>query len=101
MDDIEKYARLLGMKPHREVLEVREVEGGHAVRTHDGQWTLVRDSGVVSPIDGAYAAMLRGFHGEPEPVELTRALEDAVDLAEALTEQVVAKPVLPKRRGRA
>jgi len=78
MDDIEHFARLLGMKPHREVLEVVSVDEGHAVRTHDGQWTLVRDDGTrglpggrpARPLvdaDEATEAMLQGFHGEPQP----------------------------------
>ena len=44
MDDIERLARLMGMK-RAEVLEAVPVDDGHAVRTHDEQWTLVRDAG--------------------------------------------------------
>lgn len=94
MDAIEKCAALMGMKPHREVLEVVPVDGGNAVRTHDGQWTLIRDDGtrvdrvpdptvLVDP-DEAREAMLRGFRGEPDP-------ED----------EPAATPAPPKRRGRA
>lgn len=92
MDDlIERYAALMGMKPHREVLEVVPVDDGHAARTHDGRWTLVRDDGTMRPVeapaalvdaDESEAAMLRGFHGEPED------------------EAPAGKPA-PKRRGRA
>lgn len=63
---IEEYATRMGMKAYREVKEVVPVDGGHAVRTHDGRWTLVRDDGVMELVDTDKAAMLRGFHGEPE-----------------------------------
>jgi hypothetical protein len=43
----EKYAALLGMKPS-EVCEVVPVDGGHKVRTHDGQWTLVAEDGAMT-----------------------------------------------------
>ena len=89
MDDIERCAQKLGMR-RREVLEVVAVDGGDLVHTHDGLWTLIRDDGTIAhrvpgraPLvdaDEAEAAMLRGFHGEPEG-------EPAV------------KPA-PKRRGR-
>ncbi len=67
MDDIERCARLMGMK-RTEVQEVVPASSGHdLVRTHDGAWTLLRDNGVATRVDEAEAAMLRGFHGEPEP----------------------------------
>lgn len=94
---IEQHARQVGMKP-TEVLEVVPVDDGHAVRTHDGQWTLVRDDGVLvhaypapeSPTSGeadageATEAMLRGFRGEADPVD-----------------KPATRPATPKRRGRA
>lgn len=49
MGDIERYAALMGMKPHSEVQQVVPVDDGHAVRTHDGQWTFVRDDGTATP----------------------------------------------------
>lgn len=49
MNDIERVARVMGMKPHREVLEVRKVDGGHLAHTKDEQWTLVRDDGTTAP----------------------------------------------------
>jgi hypothetical protein len=91
MDDIERCAQQLGMR-RREVTEVLPVDGGDLVRTHDGLWTLIRDDGTLThrvaapaPLvdaDEAEAAMLRGFHGEPDP-------ED----------EPAAKPA-PKRQGR-
>lgn len=74
MDDIERCARLMGMKPHREVLEAVPVDGGHAVRTHDGRWTLVRDDGTTEPTVAPELVVERD-HGtaepepEPEPVK--------------------------------
>jgi hypothetical protein len=87
-DDIERCARLMGMK-RTEVLEVVPADGGDLVRTHDGQWTLIRDSGVAESADEATAAMLRGFRGDPEP-EPTPGPEPTPE----------TKPA-PKRRGRA
>lgn len=68
MDDIERCAQLMGMKPNREVQEVVETADGHAVRTHDGQWTLVRDDGTTEPCEAPELVVERD-HGtaEPEP----------------------------------
>lgn len=44
---LEHIARGMGMKPHREVLEVVKAGDGYKVRTHDGQWTLVDGDGNV------------------------------------------------------
>ena len=68
---IELYAQLMGMKPS-EVLEVVSVDDGHAVRTHDGQWTLVRDDGTVRP-GAAPDVVLERDSGvvEPEPEKPT------------------------------
>ncbi|MCW2768464.1 MAG: hypothetical protein JWO11_4423 [Nocardioides sp.] len=76
MDDIERCAQLLGMR-RREVLEVVPSADGDLVRTHDGQWTLIRDDGVrvdrvpapTTLVDGDEATkeMLRGFHGDADP----------------------------------
>lgn len=70
MDNIESVAALMGMKPHREVQEVVPVDDGHAVRTHDGRWTLVRDDGTTSPA-AAPELVVERDHGtaEPEPVK--------------------------------
>lgn len=69
MDElIETMAAAMGMKPHREVQEVVPVDDGHAVRTHDGQWTLVRDGGVVGPCDAPELTLERDTGvAEPEP----------------------------------
>ena len=99
MDDIERCAQKLGMR-RREVTEVLPVDGGDLVRTHDGLWTLIRDDGLITRATADEAAMLRGFHGEPEPVELTHALEDVVDLAEYIAEEASTQKPAPKRRGR-
>lgn len=91
MDDIEsvvRVARQLGMKVS-EVLEVVQVDGGELadggqlVRTHDGQWTLVRDDGTLRPAE-APAVVLERDSGVDEP-----AAEEPAD----------EKPA-PKRRGR-
>lgn len=91
MDNIEQIAQRLGMKPG-EIVKVMEAADGVLVETHDWQWTLIRNDGelvfrVDPPVDPddairesledvvdlaeeiteAEAAMLRGFHGEPEP----------------------------------
>lgn len=65
MDEIERCARAMGMKPHREVLEVVPVDGGYAVRTHDEQWTLVRDDGTVQPTKAPELVVERD-HGTAE-----------------------------------
>lgn len=67
MDDIESVARQMGMKPS-EVLEVVQVDGGQLVRTHDGQWTLVRDDGTCVA-SAAPGATLERDAGVVEPVE--------------------------------
>ena len=73
MDDIESVARVarqLGMKVS-EVLEVVQVDGGELagggqlVRTHDGQWTLVRDDGTVQPAEAPELVVERD-HGTAE-----------------------------------
>lgn len=58
MDDIERVARVMGMK-RTEVQEVVPVDDGHAVRTHDGQWTLVRDDGTMRPGDAPEVTLER------------------------------------------
>lgn len=83
MDDIERCARLLGMKPS-EVLEVMQVDGGELACTHDGVWTLIREDGelvfrVVPPTPPA------------DPDGLTQEnLEDVVDMAESFAEDAAA-----------
>jgi len=64
---IEQYAARMGMKPHREVLEVVPVDDGHAVRTHDGQWTLIRADGSLGHRADAPAAPIAAIEPEPEP----------------------------------
>lgn len=97
MDDIEsvvRVARQLGMKAS-EVLEVVQVDGGELtdggqlVRTHDGQWTLVRDDGTTQPAEAPLVAERDSgvFVGERGPEEVT------------LASGGVVKPA-PKRRGR-
>lgn len=92
MDDIERCARAMGMKPHREVQEVVPVDGGHAARTHDGRWTLVRDDGTTQPTEA------------PLVVERdSGVVEDLPYRVEVGGEEVVVTPVVkpePKRRGR-
>lgn len=65
MDDIERCARLMGMK-RTEVQEAVPVDEGHAVRTHDGQWTLVRDDGTTAPSHAPELVVDRD-HGTVEP----------------------------------
>jgi hypothetical protein len=67
-DLIEQLAAVMGMKPHREVQEAVPVDGGHAVRTHDDRWTLVRDDGTTEPC-AAPELVVERDHGaaEPEP----------------------------------
>lgn len=40
-DLVELAAERMGMKPHREVKEVVELEDGYAARTHDGRWSFL------------------------------------------------------------
>lgn len=77
MNDIERCAQLMGMKPS-EVVEVVLDADGVLVQTHDGQWTLIRDDGTLQP--GA----------APEP---------AVERDADVVDPDPAKPA-PKRRGR-
>lgn len=66
MDEIEA-ARLMGMK-RTEVIEVAPVDDGTAVRTHDGQWTLIRDDGTMRPTDAPELTVERDSGVvEPEP----------------------------------
>lgn len=87
-DDIERCARLMGMK-QSEVLEVVPADGGDLVRTHDGAWTLVRADGSL------------GHHADA-PSAPTAAAEPKVEPAPEPSPGVEpsATPA-PKRRGRA
>ena len=80
MDEIEA-ARVMGMK-RSEVLEVASVDDGHAVRTHDGQWTLVRDDGTLRPAEAPAVA-----------------LERDSGVGESAAEEPSDKKPAPKRRG--
>lgn len=88
MDDIKRFAAVLGMKPQREVQEVVPVGDGHAVRTHDGQWTLVRADGQL--VHGVAA---------PEPAVEVAHADDPDPEPVADGPQAPAKPA-PKRRAR-
>lgn len=90
MDEIEA-ARAMGMK-RIEVLQVVPVDDGNAVRTHDWQWTLIRDDGTTRPCEEPAVLALERDSG------LTAAIEDVVDLAEMIAEDAAPKPA-PKRRG--
>lgn len=66
MDDIERYARLMGMK-RSEVLEVVPGDGGARVRTSDGAWTHVSD-GTFTLVDAPEVTLERDSGTvEPEP----------------------------------
>lgn len=69
---IEEAARILGMKPHREVLSVVPTDEGHVVSTHDGNRTLIRRDGSLR-------------FGVPEPVQ-------AEERAPIRVEATVGKP---------
>lgn len=92
MDDIERCARRMGMK-RTEVLEAVPVDDGTAVKTHDWQWTLVRDDGTMRPCEEPAVLALERDSG------LTAAIEDVIDLAEIIAEDAAPKPA-SKRRGR-
>jgi hypothetical protein len=68
MTEIERCARLMGMKP-AEVVEAVSVDEGHAVRTHDGQWTLVRDDGTVRPGAAPEVTLARDSGVEAGPAQ--------------------------------
>lgn len=91
MDEIEA-ARAMGMK-RSEVIDVVPVDEGHAVRTHDWRWTLVRDDGTMRPCEEPASLVADRDSG------VAAAIEDVVDLAELITEEAAEKPA-PKRRGR-
>lgn len=44
--DVEEIAQVLGMKTS-EVVDVEQVADGTLAKTHDGNWTLIRDGGVL------------------------------------------------------
>lgn len=46
--NIEEAAARLGMKPHREVVDVVETPDGHVVTTHDGYRTLINPDGSMT-----------------------------------------------------
>jgi hypothetical protein len=72
--DIETAAQLMGMKPHREVREVVPVDGGHAVHTHDDQWTLITDDNEVA---GAIPAPEQGEQASyPDEAAPDEVLDD-------------------------
>lgn len=73
--DVEQIARVLGMRTD-EVVDVQLDAEGVLAQTHDGNWTLIRDGGVLE------------FLGQDLG-------ERAADAAEE------PKPVAPKGRGRA
>lgn len=76
--DVEEIAQVLGMKTS-EVVDVEQVADGTLAKTHDGNWTLIRDDGVLE------------FLGQ----------DLGVDRAEkAITEEASKKPA-PKGRGQA
>jgi hypothetical protein len=91
MTDIEKVAQRLGMKPS-EVTEVVLTADGVAVRTHDWQWTLIRNDGEL----------VFGIEPPDDPDDVIReSLEDVVDLAEEITGQAApAARSATKRRSR-
>lgn len=99
MNDIERAAAQMGMK-RSEVLEVVPVDDGHAVRTHDEQWTLVRDDGTMSP--GAAPELT--LERDSGVVELATggiiSPGGAYLVGESGPEELAAVKPAPKRRGR-
>lgn len=83
---IEKYTQVMGMKTG-EVLEVKPVDGGHAVLTHDKRWTLVRDDGTF----------VLGDEGQAAPV-FTHERDAGVAEPDAKDESAAKNA--PKGRGR-
>jgi hypothetical protein len=108
MDEIERVAcvaRQLGMKAS-EVLEVVQVDGGELagggqlVRTHDGQWTLIRDDGTCTLTAAPEVTLVR----DSGVAELATGgiVKDPVYLVgETGPESIEAPKPAPKRRGRA
>jgi hypothetical protein len=108
MDDIEsvvRVARQLGMKVS-EVLEVVQVDGGELadggqlVRTHDGQWTLIRDDGTMRPSEAPTVTLERDSGvADPDTESGFIIGVDGPDPAVGEGPSVESKPA-PKRRGR-
>lgn len=96
MTEIERCARLMGMK-RSEVLEAVPVDDGHAVRTHDGQWTLVRDDGTLQPGEAPEVALERDSGVELASGGVVKG--NPVVIGEQGPELLVV-PAAPKRRGR-
>lgn len=67
--DVAEVAQALGMK-EREVVDVQPGADGTLARTHDGNWTLIRDGGVLEFIGQDLGE--RAIVGEsgPENVEV-------------------------------
>ncbi len=92
MDEIE-CARLMGMK-QSEVVEVVPVDDGQAVRTHDGQWTLIRDDGTLRP--GEAPLVAERDHGTAAD-GFVNGVDGPGDSGE---ESAAVARSVPKRRGR-
>jgi hypothetical protein len=83
---IEEAARIMGMKPHREVREVVATTAGNCVRTHDGQWTLIHPDGksmtfqVPAPVaPGGFEVELTGEPGAAPPADADEVPDGSVD----------------------
>jgi len=89
-----EVAPVLGMK-EREVVDVRTDADGTLARTHDGNWTLIRDGGVLE-----FLGQDLGDRALTPDGAIQDAADEVVDLAELMTEEASKKPA-PKGRVRA
>jgi len=81
---IDEAARIMGMKAHREVLEVVLTGAGNVVRTHDGIWTLIdvdgRPRGAVPAPARRSGGVLVEVDSEPEVVDPEAVPDGSVDV---------------------
>jgi hypothetical protein len=80
---IEDAARIMGMKPHREVRQATPVDGGTVALTHDGGRTLIRDDGSMEFNLPALSVVV----DDETEAKLARIEADLDQLGELLDEQ--------------